>query len=124
VVVLEVPGEMPPLPAAVEAAAYRIATEAVVNAGRHAGASRVTVVLRAGTGGLEVGVDDDGAGEGPWVPGVGLTAMRERAEEVGGMLDTGPAPGGGGRVRAWLPVPVVVEAAAAAPAARLAESAR
>jgi two-component system, NarL family, sensor kinase len=123
-VLLEVPDETPPLPAAVEAAAYRIATEAVVNAGRHAGASRVTVALRAGAGALEVGVDDDGAAEGPWVPGVGLTAMRERAEEVGGTLEAGPAPGGGGRVRARLPVPAVVEEAAAAPAARLAEPAR
>jgi hypothetical protein len=47
--------------------------------------------------------------------------MRERAEEVGGDLEAGPAPGGGGRVRARLPVPttagaVVLDAPVAEPA--------
>jgi signal transduction histidine kinase len=69
-------------------------------------------------------VSDDGDGATTWAPGVGLTGMRERADEVGGRLEAGPRPEGGGRVRALLPLP----AHAALPAARepvpLAEPAR
>ncbi|MDT7741974.1 MAG: hypothetical protein QOE59_1052, partial [Actinomycetota bacterium] len=104
VVVLEHPGMLPSLPAAVEAAAYRIATEGVVNAVRHARPAHVVVGLAVADRGLEVTVADDGAGGEAWVPGVGLTAMRERADEVGGRLEAGPRPEGG-RVRAWLPLP-------------------
>lgn len=104
-VVLEHSGTLPALPAAVEAAAYRIATEGLVNAVRHARPARVVVGLVVEGRGLAVTVTDDGVGAAPWVPGVGLTAMRERADEVGGRLEAGPGPGGGGRVRAWLPLP-------------------
>jgi signal transduction histidine kinase len=119
-VVLDHPDAFPPLPAAVEAAAYRIATEGVVNAVRHARPAHVVVGLAVDDGGLEVSVSDDGAGGTAWVPGVGLTGMRERADEVGGRLEAGPLPDGGGRVRAWLPLP----AEASVPAARVAEPAR
>jgi two-component system NarL family sensor kinase len=123
-VVLDHPDTLPPLPAAVEAAAYRIATEGVVNAVRHARPAHVVVGLAVGDGGLEVTVSDDGDGATTWAPGVGLTGMRERADEVGGRLEAGPRPEGGGRVRALLPLP----AHAALPAARepvpLAEPAR
>jgi signal transduction histidine kinase len=122
-VVLEHPGTLPALPAAVEAAAYRIATEGVVNAVRHARPARVVVALAVADRGLEVTVADDGAGGETWVPGVGLTAMRERADEVGGRLEAGPRPDGGGRVRAWLPLPAEVAAPTEVPGS-VAEPAR
>ncbi len=48
---------------------------------------------------------DDGRGLGPEaVPGVGLTSMRERVEELDGKLAIEAAPGGGTVVTAWIPL--------------------
>jgi signal transduction histidine kinase len=99
---LVAPEELPPLPAAVEVAAYRIATEALVNVARHAHATSAEVQVRC-HGSLELEVTDDGGAGGPWVPGVGLSSMRERADEVGGSVEVGPC-GRGGRVRARVPL--------------------
>ena len=92
------------LPAAVEVAAYRIVTEAVTNVTRHAHARTCTVRLCL-NGALELDVIDNGRGLDPAQPaGVGLTAMRERAAELGGALTIEQlCPGT--RVRARLPVP-------------------
>jgi signal transduction histidine kinase len=92
------------LPAAVEVAAYRIATEALTNVARHAQAQTCTVRLSL-NGALEVEVTDDGRGFAaePDV-GVGLAAMRERAAELGGTLSL-ERPETGARVRARLPIP-------------------
>ena len=100
---LDRPLPAPPLPAAVELAAYRIVQEALTNVTRHAGARTVTVRLGYDEG-VTVEVLDDGAGgRGP--AGNGITGMRERATALGGTLDAGPSPGGGFRVVARLPVP-------------------
>lgn len=78
------PGEVP---AAVDAAAYRIVQEAVTNVVRHAGASRVEVVVAAGGGRLRVTVRDDGPpGARPGRHGHGIAGMTERAAAVGGTL--------------------------------------
>jgi two-component system NarL family sensor kinase len=89
----------------VEVAAYRIVTEAMTNAVRHSGATRIEVGLSMAHGdGLRIEVRDDGPGPGAgWEPGVGLTSMRERAAELGGSCQAAPAPGGGGLVTALLP---------------------
>ena len=84
--------ELPELPAAVEAAAHRIAVEALTNAVRHAGGP-VRLRLVAATD-LEIVVTDRGLSAGPWTPGVGLTSLSERAAEVGGTVQAGPAPTG------------------------------
>jgi signal transduction histidine kinase len=98
-------GELPPLRAAVEVAAYRIATEAVANAVRHAAASSCTVTLGVTGDDLLVEITDDGAGvPADAVPGVGSTSMRERAAELGGSLDVTSSPGAGTTVRARLPL--------------------
>jgi signal transduction histidine kinase len=99
---LDVPDQLPTLPAAVEVAAYRIATEALTNVVRHSGASSAVLRLRCAED-LEVEIVDDGPPNGPWQPGVGLHAMRERAAELGGQLDAGPSPAGG-RVHVSLPL--------------------
>ncbi|MDI2126502.1 sensor histidine kinase [Yinghuangia seranimata] len=106
--------ELPALSAAVEAAAYRIAVEAVTNAVRHSGAGRIRVRLRVderspgappGPRHLHVEVADDGGTPGAaWHPGVGIRSMHERAAEVGGTCTVGPATDGGGRVAARLPL--------------------
>jgi signal transduction histidine kinase len=94
--------DLPVLPAAVEVAAYRIATEALTNVAKHANATRATVGLHL-NGQLEVHIEDNGHNTQPWVPGVGLTSMNERATEIGGTVTAGPNHGGG-RVVAALPV--------------------
>ena len=104
-VCLNTPELLPPLPAAVEVAAYRIITEAMTNAARHSGATRIDVWLAADADGLRIEVRDDGRVPGPsWQPGFGLTSMRERAAELGGTCQAGPDPAGGGRVIAALPL--------------------
>jgi signal transduction histidine kinase len=100
---------LPPVPAAVEVAVYRIVCEAVTNAVRHAGAGTCRVSLRVAAGGLVATVADDGVGLGPDATrstGTGLGTMRERAEELGGTL-TVHGDGGGTRVTAVLPLAAV-----------------
>ncbi len=103
---LGAPDSLPPLPAAVEVAAYRIITESMTNAARHSGATTVEVRLSCHQGeDLRIEIRDDGAGPGAsWQPGVGLMSMRERAAELGGSCQAGPDPAGGGRVVALLPL--------------------
>ncbi|HVE24046.1 MAG TPA: sensor histidine kinase, partial [Sporichthya sp.] len=88
-----------PLPAAVEVAAFRTVVEAVTNVARHSQAAKVRVELVRGIDDLTVEIaDDGGAADGPaasWIAGVGLTGMRERAEELGGTFRAGPTPEGG-----------------------------
>ncbi|WP_020392307.1 sensor histidine kinase [Kribbella catacumbae] len=93
---------LPALPAALEVAAYRIATEALTNVVRHSRATAAVLTLRCGSE-LEVEVTDDGPPNGAWKPGVGLQAMRERAAELGGHFEAGPSPTGG-RVHASFPM--------------------
>lgn len=71
--------ELPPLPAAIEVAVFRIAAEAVLNSARHSGGCRAWVHLTQRDRSIEVTVRDEGVAAGPWVPGVGLASMRERA---------------------------------------------
>lgn len=97
-------GPLPALPAAVEVAVYRIATEAVTNVARHARARSCRVRIGAGDA-VTIEVVDDGVGiAGPRDGGVGLGSMRERAEELGGRLDLLQRAGGGTVVRATIPV--------------------
>jgi two-component system NarL family sensor kinase len=104
---MKAPEALLPLPAAVEVACYRIAQEALTNVARHAHAKtcrfRLSVDRDAGV--LEVEITDDGAGiPEERVAGVGLSSMRERAEELGGTLEVEPESEGGTRVHARLPL--------------------
>jgi two-component system, NarL family, sensor kinase len=79
---VEAPDDLPRLPAAVELAAYRIATEALTNTARHARARHCWIRL-ACNGTLNLEVADDGTGvHHPSASGVGLHSMRERAAEL------------------------------------------
>lgn len=99
-------GELPALPAATEVAAFRIAQEALTNVVHHAGASRVDVAVRAEGPVLTVEVRDDGRGRvEERVGGVGLSAMRERAAELGGTVQVVALPSVGTTVLARLPLP-------------------
>ncbi|MGH2522240.1 MAG: sensor histidine kinase, partial [Anaerolineales bacterium] len=100
------PHGLPPLSAAVEVAAYRIALEALTNVVRHAHARRCLVRLCVAEGKmLQVEVSDDGVGlPADLRAGVGLTSMRERAAELGGACVIERAPDRGTRVVARLPL--------------------
>lgn len=95
---------IPPLPAAVEVAMFRIANEALTNVVRHAQASSCSVQVRIGSD-IALVVVDDGRGLGPADPnGLGLTSMRERAEELGGWCTVDDIVPTGCRVSASVPL--------------------
>jgi signal transduction histidine kinase len=104
---LAIPERLPPLPAAVEVAVYRIAQEAVTNVVRHAEATRCAIALAIdeAAGRLTLTVEDDGRGiAAGQAAGVGLSSMRERAAELGGSLAVTPSAAGGTIVRVELPL--------------------
>jgi signal transduction histidine kinase len=105
---LEAPPDLPPLSAALEVAAYRIALEAITNVGRHAQASTCRVCLAVVDESLHLEIADDGLGlssEARAAPiGVGLASMRERADELGGTCVIESQPDGGTRVYVVLPL--------------------
>ena len=108
---LAVTGVARPLPAAVEAAAYRIVQESLTNAVRHAPSARVRVRVAYDDGALAIEVTDDGPPGGARrtdrLPGYGLAGIRERVALFEGRFTAGPRDDGPGwRVSAVLPVPV------------------
>jgi signal transduction histidine kinase len=100
---LALPADAAPLPAAVEVAVYRIVTEAVTNVVRHAHAASCWLTMVTGAT-VEIDVIDDGIGlNGQVFDGVGLTAMRERASELGGAVRFSPNTPCGTHVHVQLP---------------------
>jgi signal transduction histidine kinase len=82
------PERLPELPAAVEVALYRIASEAIHNAARHSGGERCQVCIEVTADDVHMRVTDDGRGlPEPLVEGVGVAAIRERAAELGGTVE-------------------------------------
>jgi signal transduction histidine kinase len=85
----------------------RIVQEALTNVRKHAQARQVAVRLEPEDGWLRVMVSDDGCGFDPTTldhdRGVGLQAMRERAESSGGCLEVASRPGAGTQVVARVP---------------------
>ena len=104
---VEVRGDGTRLDAVIELALFRIAQAALHNIARHAGAGRIDICLDTEGGAVRFEVRDDGVGfdpaaalaSGRW----GLTAMRERAEAIGGRLEVDSAPGRGARIAVTLP---------------------
>ncbi|HEX9358309.1 MAG TPA: ATP-binding protein [Streptosporangiaceae bacterium] len=92
------------MPAARAEALVRIACEAVTNAARHSGASRVVLNLERDGSRVRLRVSDSGRGFDTAVPGsgFGLISMRERARSVGGELRISSVPGRGSEVEAAL----------------------
>lgn len=102
-----------------DAVVLAVVREAVVNAVKHARASRIDITVADLGGEVAVGIADDGTGlsavSGP-PAGYGLVGMRERVEATGGTLSVGPRPGGRGTaVSAILPATTSRRGAAAPP---------
>jgi signal transduction histidine kinase len=104
----DAPVEVPP---GVELASYRVVQESLTNVVRHAPGARVVVDLDYAPDGIDIVVDDDGAGlmaVRPATTGHGLLGMRERVATTGGTLDVGPrTTGPGWRVHARFPMSTV-----------------
>jgi len=87
-IILDVPDQLPSIPAAFEVAVYRIALEALTNVIRHADASTATVSISVQETRLTIEIIDDGTGlPDEFSAGVGLASMQERAEELGGSFE-------------------------------------
>ena len=107
---IETPADrLPALPAAIEVAAYRIATEALTNIVKHASATEASVIFNLEAGNhscnLRLEIADNGIGlQENHRSGVGMISMRERAEEVGGSFHVESQAVGGVRIVATLPL--------------------
>lgn len=121
-VTVDSPETLPPLPAAVEVAAYRIVQEGLMNVLKHAAASHCAIRLTAGDA-LAIEIADDGrgladawrgmvsrdsgkgkdAGYYPALQGIGLRSIRERAAELGGEYQIANGPEG---TRLWVSLPL------------------
>ena len=95
------------LPAEVETTLYRIIQEALTNIVKHAGASRVSILLVRGSGSATVVIEDDGQGFDPAKlreEGMGIIGMRERVELHEGRLTVESTPGSGATFVAEVPL--------------------
>src|SRR5205807_5152780 len=92
------------LPAAVEATAYFIISEALTNVVKHARAAGARVTARVDRGELRVEVRDDGVGGARGGEGTGLGGLADRVSALAGRLEVESPPGAGTRVCALLPV--------------------
>ena len=89
-------------PARVETAAYFVAAEALANAAKHSGASRIDISVARRAGRLEMEIADDGHG-GADATGGGLVGLRRRVEALDGTLAVQSPEGGPTTIRAELP---------------------
>jgi signal transduction histidine kinase len=106
-------GRFEDTPVAVSANLYRIVQEALTNAAKHAGATRVVLRLSMreadassnGGAAIELDIEDDGRLGDPEVKsGMGLLGMRERVAALGGRLSFGAGQNGGSALRVVIPV--------------------
>jgi signal transduction histidine kinase len=107
--VLDTTGDPVPLVPELEVALFRVAQEALVNAGKHAGAQRVGLTLSYMDDVVVLDVRDDGRGFDPGAvqtsaeSGFGLAAMETRVRRVSGTLAVESAPGEGTALSASVP---------------------
>lgn len=99
-------GAFESLPATISANLYRIIQEALTNAAKHAGATRVTLELTRRTEEIALAIDDDGRSADPaGKSGMGLLGMRERVAALRGRLSFEAGPNGGSALRVVIPLP-------------------
>jgi signal transduction histidine kinase len=102
---LSLPEQLPPLNAAIEVAVYRIFQTALDNVIKHANATTCTIYLKSEHDNLILIIEDDGMGLPENVTeGVGITSMRERAEELSGTFHVVPRHPQGTRLQVAIPM--------------------
>jgi signal transduction histidine kinase len=110
-IAVEVTGPETKLPEEMEQHLLRIAQEAVTNALKHAGASRIDIALHLEPPNLHLRIKDNGRGFDQHdvfssrAGHFGVIGMRERAERIGGALRLTGNPGGGTEVEVTVPLP-------------------
>ncbi|MGY3445337.1 MULTISPECIES: histidine kinase [unclassified Bradyrhizobium] len=104
-------GSLERIPTSVSANLYRIVQEALTNAAKHAGATRVTLRLQmreaapGHAGEIALAIEDDGRpGDSPIKSGMGLLGMRERVAALGGRLSFETGQPAGSSLRVTVPV--------------------
>jgi signal transduction histidine kinase len=89
---------------------FRIIQEGVTNIWKHANASEMRVTLRVKQNQIQLCIEDDGRGFSPvepsMRPGFGLTTMRERATNLGGLLWVYTQPAKGTQINVVMPLPL------------------
>ncbi len=101
------------LPTDIETALYRVVQEGLTNVLKHAGATRVTLLLEQSRGLLRLILEDDGTGfdvddvraSPEKANRLGLRGMRERVALLGGTLEIESSPGSGTSLFVRLPIP-------------------
>jgi signal transduction histidine kinase len=100
---------LPRIPEAIETALYRVAQEAVTNASKHASPKAVSILVHRSPGDIRLLIEDDGKGfdttETSSAARLGVAAMRERAQLVGGSLTIESSLGHGTTVCVSVPLP-------------------
>jgi signal transduction histidine kinase len=99
---LSVPNDQ--LPEEIATAAYFVCSEALANAVKYAGATRVAITVTVDVKSVRVTICDDGVGGANPAAGTGLRGLADRLEALGGVLGVDSPPGGGTRVTAELPL--------------------
>jgi signal transduction histidine kinase len=103
ITISEVPQQR--FPAAIEATAYFVVSEALANVAKHSQASTARVAIRTVPDSLVVTVSDDGSGGATPDGGSGLRGLSDRVAAVGGRLRIDSPPGAGTRLEADIPCP-------------------
>lgn len=85
-------------------AVLRCVQEVATNTLKHSDAANLWISLRTNVDGIDIEARDDGRRPGAAESGVGLTAMRQRFDALGGAVSVDPGGEQGFAVRAWLPV--------------------
>ncbi len=102
--VLDVSTEVPATSPTITHALFRCTQEAVTNSIKHGAAKKITISLRHAGGALLLVVEDDGLGCAQVQAGNGLTGMRARLDEIGGVMHFTTAPRAGFRLEIQVPL--------------------
>ena len=89
--------------AEIESALFFVASEALANVAKHAGASAVAIRLEQQNGSLALAIVDDGVGGAALDGGSGLAGLGDRIEAVGGRLKIRSTQGRGTTIEATVP---------------------
>jgi signal transduction histidine kinase len=92
------------LPERIEVAAFYVASEALANAAKHGGASRVSLRVETAADRLRMGVEDDGVGGAEFGRGSGLVGLKDRVEALGGRITLQSDQGAGTSLAVELPL--------------------
>jgi signal transduction histidine kinase len=106
---LSIPEDLRLTDAARANSVLRCVQEITTNTLKHSDAANLWIALRLKSGGIEIEARDDGRSTRRAEPGFGLTAMRQRFEDLGGVVSFETGNEQGFLLRAWLPATGTVE---------------